>query len=204
MLILRKTWKIRQTNVWTKNSACKIMQKAFPKNMVPHQKPYIFESRIVTVSITVSHREVTRERHEESLPMAELYDSESNLMSNQQNVCSIFDEIEKSINRYYQSAIDLQCECAQYYRDVFGNVMSMDQDITKSGMCSPFDVLQKTLDNYLQATGMINTIQNQLFITITEALRQNLKSLNKNSTTPVDLVRLNMQLWQSFLSSKQE
>lgn len=156
------------------------------------------------MSTIVSHREFARKRYDESVSIAELYDSKSSLISNKQNVCSIFDEIEKSISHYYQSAIDLQYECAQYYRNVFRNVASMDQGVeTKSGMYSPFDILQKTLDNYLQVTGMVNTVQSQLFITITEALRQNLKSLNKNSTTLADLVRLNMQLWQSFLKPKQ-
>lgn len=134
-----------------------------------------------------------------------VHDSKSNSTSSPQDASSIFDEIEKSINQYHQSAANLQRECTQYYRKVFENAMSMQQEIaSKSGMSSAFDVLQKTLSNYLDATGKIYSVQTKSFITNIETARQNLKSLNENSKTLSDLNRAIMQSWSSFYSPKQE
>jgi len=128
-----------------------------------------------------------------------VHDSKNSPASNTQDASSIFDEIEKSINQYHQSAANLQRECTQYYRKVFENAMSMEQEIaSKSGMSSAFDVLQKTLSNYLEATSKIYSVQTKSFITSIETARQNLKSLNENSKTFSDLSKAIMQSWSSF------
>lgn len=125
----------------------------------------------------------------------------------QQNANKFFNEAEKSISDYQQSITDLQRECLQSCRKIFEATIAAQQEYSnKAGISSGVpEAAQKVTNQLIEAAERAQTIQNKVALATIDTATQNIKALNENVKSFVELNRSVAQLClPPWSSSKQQ
>ncbi|MGI0046098.1 MAG: hypothetical protein ACREBB_02760 [Nitrosotalea sp.] len=124
---------------------------------------------------------------------------------NQLNFSKFFDEADKLIRQYHQSATGLQCECLASHRKIVESAFSFQKNfLGKSNGDAPFnETLQEIMHESSDAASKVLATQNQIMTNMIEIARQSLKAINDNSHGIADLNSTMMQSWMFFWNPKQ-
>ena len=119
----------------------------------------------------------------------------------EQDVSSAFANVEKTIPIYNQAVTSFQQEYLKSYENAVASAISVQKEIVdKTGInfSVPNAVLNVIRDANKQAAKAYS-VQNQSVLAIIDAAQQNIKALNDNTKTFVDMNKNIIQSWiQSF------
>ena len=123
----------------------------------------------------------------------------------EQNVGNAFTSVEKTIPTYNQAVTSLQQEYLQSCENAVASIIYAQKELAnKAGINVPVpDAILNIIRDVNKQAVKAYSVQNQSVLALIDAAQQNIKTINDNAKTFVDMNKNIIQSWmQSFTSFK--
>ena len=123
----------------------------------------------------------------------------------QTNVDKYFDGIKQSVPKYHQAVTNVQQEYLDACENVINSTIALQKEFaTKAGIntnvpSATIKAFKDTTEEFVKAYN----VQNQIALAAINATQQNIKTLNDNANSFVDLNKNILQSWISTFTPKQ-
>ena len=122
----------------------------------------------------------------------------------QENMDKMFNNVKRSVPVYHQSTTNVQQEFLQSFENMVNLSIPIQKEfVEKMGITSniPVQILH-VIDNLSEEFVKVTSVQNQIILTIFDAIQQNIKISNDNVKSFTDLNKNILYSWISVFTPK--
>ncbi len=122
----------------------------------------------------------------------------------QENMDKMFNNVKRSVPVYHQSTTNVQQEFLQSFENMVTLSIPIQKEfVEKMGITSNIPVpILHVIDNLSEEFVKVTSIQNQIILTIFDAIQQNIKISNDNVKSFTDLNKNILYSWISVFTPK--
>ena len=122
----------------------------------------------------------------------------------QQNTDKIFTSIRQAVPQYHQAITNMQQEYIHAYESITSSALALQKTYaTKTGFATTVpEITVKTIQSATSELIKTATTQNQVALATIDAAQRNIKALNDNTKSFVDLNKNIFQSWVSLFTPK--
>jgi hypothetical protein len=122
----------------------------------------------------------------------------------QENVDNMFNNVKRSVPVYHQSTTNVQQEFLQSFENMVNLSIPIQKEfVEKMGITSNIPVpILHVIDNLSEEFVKVTSVQNQIILTIFDAIQQNIKISNDNVKSFTDLNKNILYSWISVFTPK--
>ncbi len=122
----------------------------------------------------------------------------------QENMDKMFNNVKRSVPVYHQSTTNVQQEFLQSFENMVNLSIPIQKEfVEKMGITSNIPVpILHVIDNLSEEFVKVTSIQNQIILTIFDAIQQNIKISNDNVKSFTDLNKNILYSWISVFTPK--
>ena len=122
----------------------------------------------------------------------------------QENIDKMFNNVKRSVPVYHQSTTNVQQEFLQSFENMVNLSIPIQKEfVEKMGITSNIPVpILHVIDNLSEEFVKVTSVQNQIILTIFDAIQQNIKISNDNVKSFTDLNKNILYSWISVFTPK--
>jgi hypothetical protein len=122
----------------------------------------------------------------------------------QENMDKMFNNVKRSVPVYHQSTTNVQQEFLQSFENMVNLSIPIQKEfVEKMGITSNIPVpILHVIDNLSEEFVKVTSVQNQIILTIFDAIQQNIKISNDNVKSFTDLNKNILYSWISVFTPK--
>jgi len=122
----------------------------------------------------------------------------------QENMDKMFNNVKRSVPVYHQSTTNVQQEFLQSFENMVNLSIPIQKEfVNKMGITSNIPVpILHVIDNLSEEFVKVTSVQNQIILTIFDAIQQNIKISNDNVKSFTDLNKNILYSWISVFTPK--
>ena len=122
----------------------------------------------------------------------------------QENMDKMFNNVKRSVPVYHQSTTNVQQEFLQSFENMVTLSIPIQKEfVEKMGITSNIPVpILHVIDNLSEEFVKVTSVQNQIILTIFDAIQQNIKISNDNVKSFTDLNKNILYSWISVFTPK--